>query len=62
MAVVNCAMCELRFATRAERDWHLRNEHRHAHTHHPVEAAETGEPARARPTPVPHPELEEGQR
>ena len=33
MTAVNCPMCELRFATRNERDWHLRNEHEHLHVH-----------------------------
>jgi hypothetical protein len=28
-------MCELRFATKNERDWHLRNEHEHLHVHPP---------------------------
>jgi hypothetical protein len=36
MTAVNCPMCELRFATRTERDWHLRNEHQHAHVHGPT--------------------------
>ena len=31
MTAVNCPMCDLRFATRNERDWHLRNEHEHLH-------------------------------
>ena len=40
MTAVNCPMCELRFATRTERDWHLRNEHHHPHrTEAPVEPA-----------------------
>jgi hypothetical protein len=39
MTAVNCPLCELRFSNRNERDWHLRNEHRHAHTHHPAERA-----------------------
>jgi hypothetical protein len=29
-------MCELRFATKNERDWHLRNEHEHLHVHPPT--------------------------
>jgi hypothetical protein len=36
MTAVNCPMCELRFATRTERDWHLRNEHQQAHVHPPA--------------------------
>jgi len=35
MTAVNCPMCELRFVTRTERDWHLRNEHRHHDRAHP---------------------------
>ena len=31
MTAVNCPMCELRFRTRTERDWHLHNEHHHPH-------------------------------
>lgn len=37
MTAVNCPMCELRFATKNERDWHLRNEHEHLHVHRPVD-------------------------
>jgi hypothetical protein len=37
MTAVNCPMCELRFATRNERDWHLRNEHEHLHVHKPAD-------------------------
>jgi hypothetical protein len=36
MTAVNCPMCELRFATKNERDWHLRNEHEHLHVHPPL--------------------------
>ena len=36
MAAVNCPLCELRFPNRNERDWHLRNEHQHAHVHPPA--------------------------
>jgi hypothetical protein len=36
MTALNCPMCELRFATRTERDWHLRNEHQRAHVHPPA--------------------------
>ena len=36
MTAVNCPMCELRFATRNERDLHLRNEHEHLHVHPPT--------------------------
>jgi hypothetical protein len=35
MSAVNCPMCELRFPSRNERDWHLRNEHEHLHVHKP---------------------------
>jgi hypothetical protein len=45
MTAVNCPMCELRFATRTERDWHLRNEHQRAHVHPPAN----------RPAPWTHP-------
>ena len=37
MTAVNCPMCELRFATKNERDWHLRNEHEHPHVHSPTD-------------------------
>jgi hypothetical protein len=37
MTAVNCPMCELRFATKNERDWHLRNEHEHLHVHRPTD-------------------------
>jgi hypothetical protein len=36
MTAVNCPLCELRFANRNERDWHLRNEHQRAHLHPPA--------------------------
>lgn len=36
MTAVNCPMCELRFPTRNERDWHLRNEHQHLHVRPPM--------------------------
>jgi hypothetical protein len=36
VTAVNCPMCELRFATKNERDWHLRNEHEHLHVHPPT--------------------------
>lgn len=36
MTAVNCPMCELRFASKNERDWHLRNEHEHVHVHPPT--------------------------
>lgn len=45
MTAVNCPMCELRFATKNERDWHLRNEHEHLHLHPPA----------SRPVEWPHP-------
>lgn len=38
VTAVNCPLCELRFATRNERDWHLRNEHEHLHVHPPADA------------------------
>jgi hypothetical protein len=56
MTVVNCPMCELRFATRTERDWHLRNEHRHAHTHHPMETMPAVATAGTGPALHPEPE------
>jgi hypothetical protein len=34
MTVHNCPLCELRFASRSECEWHLRNEHRHDDRHH----------------------------
>jgi hypothetical protein len=34
-------MCELRFATKNERDWHLRNEHEHLHIHPPADRPTT---------------------
>jgi len=37
MSAVNCPMCELRFPSRNERDWHLRNEHEHLHARRPSE-------------------------
>lgn len=37
MSAVNCPMCELRFPSRNERDWHLRNEHEHMHVHKPAD-------------------------
>ena len=40
MSAVNCPMCELRFPSRNERDWHLRNEHEHMHVHRPADQAE----------------------
>jgi len=40
MSAVNCPMCELRFPSRNERDWHLRNEHEHMHVHRPADRAE----------------------
>ena len=40
MTVAPCPLCELRFATRTERDWHVRNEHGHPHTHRPARMAE----------------------
>ena len=36
VAIVRQPMCELRFATKNERDWHLRNEHEHLHVHPPT--------------------------
>jgi hypothetical protein len=40
MSAVNCPMCELRFPSRNERDWHLRNEHEHMHAHKPADRTE----------------------
>jgi hypothetical protein len=40
MSAVNCPMCELRFPSRNERDWHLRNEHEHLHVHKPTDHTE----------------------
>jgi hypothetical protein len=40
MSAVNCPMCELRFPSRNERDWHLRNEHEHMHVHRPADQTE----------------------
>jgi hypothetical protein len=52
MTAVNCPMCELRFVTRTERDWHLRNEHRHHELHRPARAG--GRPGGAGvPSPQP---------
>ena len=36
MTAVNCPMCELRFASKNERDWHLNNEHHPVHVQAPV--------------------------
>lgn len=36
MTAVNCPMCELRFATKNERDWHLDHEHHPVHAHAPT--------------------------
>ena len=47
MTAVNCPMCVLRFATRTERDWHLRNEHQHAHVHPPTNQSAPWTPAGA---------------
>jgi hypothetical protein len=38
MAAVNCPLCVLRFASRNERDWHVRNEHEHLHVHPPADS------------------------
>jgi hypothetical protein len=38
MTAVNCPMCELRFTSKNERDWHLRNEHQHPHVRPPADA------------------------
>jgi hypothetical protein len=58
MTAVNCPMCELRFATRTERDWHLRNEHQQVHVHPPTNtpAPWTSHHARA---PEPEPDEEQ---
>ena len=55
MTAVNCPMCVLRFATRTERDWHLRNEHQHAHVHRPTNQSVPW----TRRTPAPEPEPDE---
>ena len=53
MTAVHCPMCELSFRSRTERDWHLRNEHRHHELRRaPVAASESEETA---PPPT-HPE------
>lgn len=36
-SAVNCPLCELRFFSRNERDWHLRNEHEQLHVHKPAD-------------------------
>jgi hypothetical protein len=58
MTAVNCPMCELRFATKNERDWHLRNEHEHLHVHpptnRPVEWPDHAAPSRVEPDVEPH--------
>jgi len=62
MTAVNCPMCELRFPSRNERDWHLRNEHHQVHVHPPAERPLTWP---ARPAPgagaVPEPESTEAE-
>ena len=48
-------MCVQRFATRTERDWHLRNEHQHAHVHRPTNQSVPW----THHTPAPEPEPDE---
>jgi hypothetical protein len=52
MTAVNCPLCQLRFASKNERDWHLRDEHGSHHIHHPITRHEPGRPA---PAPSPEP-------
>ena len=57
MTAVNCPMCELRFATKTERDWHLTNEHQRAHLHAPANRETSWRHAPGR-EPEPKPEGE----
>jgi hypothetical protein len=55
MTAVNCPMCELRFTTRTERDWHLRNEHWHHELRRPgAEGGGHSGVAQPEPPPAPH--------
>ena len=57
MTAVSCPLCELRFASRNERDWHLREEHGSHRTHPPVRAADpVAEFRRRHPAGGPAPE------
>jgi hypothetical protein len=58
MTAVNCPMCVLRFATRTERDWHLRNEHVHAHVHPPTNQSAPWTHRTPAPEPEPKPDEE----
>lgn len=40
MTVHGCPVCELRFRTKNERDWHLREEHGSHRVHHPEAAVD----------------------
>jgi hypothetical protein len=61
MTAVNCPLCELRFATRTERDWQLRNEHRHRHPHPPAQPEPGGTQERV-PAGPPEPSPADGAR
>jgi len=37
MTAVNCPLCVLRFPTKTERDWHMRNDHQQVHVRPPTE-------------------------
>ena len=54
MTVVNCPLCVLRFATKNERDDHLRTEHGQHHLHRRATGHQT-------PAPEPPPEPEEAR-
>jgi hypothetical protein len=56
MTVVNCPLCVLRFATKNERDDHVRTEHGEHHLHRGA----TGHQAPA-PAPQPPPEREKAR-
>jgi hypothetical protein len=58
MTAVNCPMCVLGFATRTERDWHLRNEHQHARVHPPTNRSAPGTHRRTASEPEPKPDEE----
>ena len=40
MTVYGCPVCELRFPTKNERDWHLHDEHGSHRIHHPTPTAD----------------------
>jgi hypothetical protein len=65
MTAFNCPVCPLRFATRNERDWHLREEHGSHRIHRPLRTADSAESFRAAhqipdapEAPEPHPDRE----